>query len=94
MNHFVQNTRNTIVEGVLRSDELLVYLKEKNSPHVVALSEDATNIVDRVEFNSKKNQSTGFVLPLDRDGMPIPFAYGARNTDEIVGHFAKEAPVA
>lgn len=94
INHFVQNTRNTIVEGVLRSDELLVYLKEKNSPHVVALSEDATNIVDRVEFNSKKNQLTGFVLPLDRDGMPIPFVYGARNTDEIVGHFAKEAPVA
>lgn len=69
-------------------------MKEKNSPHVVALSEDATNIVDRVEFNSKKNQLTGFVLPLDRDGMPIPFVYGARNTDEIVGHFAKEAPVA
>lgn len=94
VNYYVQNTHNTMDEGVLRSEELLLYLQERNLPLMVSLSEDATFIVDRVQFNSKKNQLIGFVLPLNRYGMPIPFVYGARDTDEIVSHFAKNKPVA
>lgn len=94
INYFVQNTHETTIEGVLRSEELLIYLKERNLDLVVSLSEDATFVVDRVQFNSKKNQLIGFVLPINQNGMPVPFVYSAKDTDDIVRHFAVKTPVA
>lgn len=94
INYFVQNTHNTTIEGVLRDEELLIYLNEKKLPLHVSISEDATFIVDRVQYNSKKNQLIGFVLPINRYGMPKPFVYSARDTDEIVRYFIKKLPEA
>lgn len=94
LNQFIQNTHHNTIEGVLRHEELFIYLTENKLPLAVALSEDATFIVDRPQYNSKKNQLSGFVLPLNADGMPIPFTYNARNTEEIVQHFVKNTSVA
>lgn len=93
INYFVQNTHNTFIEGVLRCEELLLYLQENNLPLSVCISEDATRIVGRVQYNSKKNQLIGFVLPLNQNGIPTPFAYSAKNTDEIVRHFTSDTDV-
>lgn len=94
VNYFVQNTHNTTIEGVLRGEELFIYLNEKNLPLSVSISEDATFIVDRVQYNSKKNQIIGFVLPINGYGMPIPYVYSARDTEEIVKYFARNSPIA
>lgn len=94
INYFVQNTHKTVIEGVLRSEELLIYLKERNLDLTVSLSEDATFVVDRVQFDSKRNQLVGLVLPMNQNGMPIPCVYSAKDTDDIVRHFAKKTPVA
>lgn len=62
---------NNVNEGVLRCNELLLYLKEQNAPLVVGLSEDATRIEGRIQFDPKTNQLVGFVLPIiSKNGMP------------------------
>lgn len=56
----------------------------------VWLSEDATGIVSKIEFDPKTNQMTGIVLPTNSNtGMPIPFTYLARNAEEIQANMRK-----
>lgn len=94
LNKYIQSTR-IITEGVIRSQELLLHLERRNLPLTVALSEDATRIVDAIQYDSLTNQLIGFVLPIDStNGIPIPFAYKARSTEEIVGHFLSNTPIA
>lgn len=48
------------------------------------LSEDATGIVAKVEFDPMTNQMIGLVLPMDPStGMPTAFTYLARDAHEI-----------
>lgn len=89
-NRYVQKSNCHITEGILRSQELLLYLKERNLPLVVALSEDATRIIGRVQYDSKTNQIVGFALPVSkRNGLPIPFSFSAGSAYEIAKHFAE-----
>lgn len=89
-NRYISLSNYRIVEGIPRYDELLVYLNERKLPLVVNLSEDATRIVGKVQYDSSTNQLVGFVQPINRQtGMPIAFSYPARNAPEILSHFAK-----
>lgn len=88
-NRYTRRTHCNIVEGILRCEELRVYLEERNLPFIVSLSEDATRIDGKVQYDSKTNQMVGFVLPIDsQTGMPIVYSYKARNDSEILQHFA------
>lgn len=54
----------------------------------MSLSEDATRIIGRVQYDSVTNQLVGFVLPIEpTSGMPIPLSFPARNAEEILSHF-------
>lgn len=89
VNRYIRASNCHITEGILRCDELLIYLKERNLPLVVSLEEDATKIRDRVQYSSMHNQLVGFTLPVSSvSGLPIPFSYPARNSTEILGHFS------
>lgn len=86
---------NKIIEGVLRTDELLLYLKQRNQPLMVSLSEDATRIDNRIQYDRSTNQLIGFTLPLNKhNGMPIPFAFKARSAFEMLNHFSNGTPTA
>lgn len=88
-NRYIQASHFHITEGVLRSEELRNYLNERNYPNVVSISEDATRIVGRVQYDSRTNQVVGFTLPTNqKTGMPIPLSFPARNVAEIIQHFA------
>lgn len=90
-NRYIQKTNCRIIEGVLRCEELLQFLNERKLEKVVTMSEDATRIVGRVQYDSKTNQITGFVLPLNStNGLPVPFSFPARNVTEIMQHFDNE----
>lgn len=79
----------------MRCEELSVYLAERGCQPYVGLSEDATRIEGRLQYDPKTNQIVGFVLPVNnKNGMPIPFMYPARNADEILSHFEKKSPKA
>lgn len=90
-NRYIQSSGYHVTEGVLRCEELAIYLSERSLEPVVCLSEDATRITGRVQYDSKSNQLIGFVLPLSSgNGVPIPFKYPARNAEEILGHFVSQ----
>lgn len=90
-NRYIRSSNCHIVEGVLRCDELLVYLQKRKFPFEVSLSEDGTRIVDKVQYDSVTNQLIGFMPPINKkNGMPIPFNYPARNAAEIVNHFSNQ----
>lgn len=94
LNRYIHRSDHAIVEGELRVDELLLYLKDRKLPLWVSLSEDATRVDNKVKYDSRTNQIIGFILPTSHSGMPIPFRYKARNMQEIVSHFSKGIPVA
>lgn len=94
-NRYVQKMSDCVVEGQLRINELVRYLKGRNLPLVVSLSEDATRIDGRIQYDSRINQIVGFVSPINRKtGMPIPLSYPARNAEEMFGQFSYENPPA
>lgn len=87
---YISQYKTRIVEGELRCKELVKYLETLNSKMFVWLSEDASGVVAKVEFDSKSNQMVGLVLPLNTNtGMPIPFSFMARSADEIQTNMKK-----
>lgn len=88
-NRYIHKARHQICEGALRSESLLKYLQERNLPLIVSLSEDATRIEGRVQFDPNSNQLVGFVPPINENtGMPKTNAYKARSTEEMIFHFS------
>lgn len=90
-NRYIRKLNTNIVEGALRTNELLKYLEDRGLPLIIALSEDATRLTGTVQYDVRTNQIMGFSLPIDPvSGMPIPYTFQARNSDEIIGHFGGE----
>lgn len=71
VNRYIAREKSSAHEGVLRTKELSQYLTNQHLPRIVALSEDATRITDRIQFDRETNQLVGFVLTLGENGMPI-----------------------
>lgn len=71
VNRYISRVKSSAIEGVLRTKEFSEYLTVRNLPRVVALSEDATRITDRIQFDRETNQLVGFVLTIGENGMPI-----------------------
>jgi hypothetical protein len=82
-----------IEEGIFRFDDLLVHLKKYNSPFLVAIAEDATRIVQRVEYDAETNHCIGFVLPIDGHGLPQTDTFVADTFEDIEQMFTNH-PIA
>lgn len=94
-NRYVQKSNCHVTEGILRTNELVKYLEERDLPFVVSLSEDATKIINRPQYDSKSNQIVGMVLPSNAEhGMPIPYSYRARDAQEMIRNLADKNPMA
>ena len=70
-------------EGQFQFDELVRHLTKYNAPFVVAISEDATRIIARVEYNKETDRMVGFVLPCNEDGLPLIDSYLATSFEAI-----------
>lgn len=90
IDRYIRQTDDKLIEGELRCAALLEYLKKRELPLIVSLSEDATRIDGRPQYDNKSNQILGFVLSLDQNGMPVPNAFPARNAEEIMKHFSTQ----
>lgn len=89
INRYINASNCRLNEGILRTEELRLFLTERSLQPIVILSEDATRITGRVQYDKRSNQLVGFVLPLNSaNGLPIPFKYPARNAEEILNHFS------
>lgn len=88
--HYINESKQRVIEGKLRCNELLEYLQNMNAPLIVWLSEDATGVVPKIEYDSTFNQLSGLVLPIDQStGMPIPQSFLARSSEEIASNMNK-----
>ncbi|KAE8742486.1 hypothetical protein FOCC_FOCC011981 [Frankliniella occidentalis] len=79
---------DVIVEGVFRFKELKNFLLERNLPHKVMISEDATVVAQRIQYHSKQNQIVGFTLPLNDDGVPVSGSLPATSAKRIAYYFS------
>lgn len=81
---YINEHKPRIIEGELRCKQLKRFLEVLEVPLRVWLSEDASGIVSKIEFDPQTNQMIGIVLPMDSStGMPTAFTYLARNAEEI-----------
>lgn len=90
-NRYIRASNCSVTEGILRCNELKIYLDQRKLPFVVSHSEDATRVVDRVQYDSTTNQIIGFVPPIKpKNELPIPFQFPATSANEILDHFSNE----
>jgi hypothetical protein len=73
--------------GFLYLQECKSYLQERELPLVVAISEDATRTITKVEYDARSNQLIGFVAPYDHQGLPKQLNFPAKSAQQIVHHF-------
>lgn len=55
LNRFISLNKDNIVEGEFRSGQLKEFLKKNKLPMCVWISEDATRITIKIEYNSSSN---------------------------------------
>lgn len=89
INRYLQVNGQKIVERELRCDQLKSYLRDRNLPSIVWISEDATRITGKIQYDPTTNQLLGLVLPLNEHGMPTSYSFLARSAKEIEHHFSE-----
>lgn len=72
-----------IEEGTFRFDQLEEHLAKYNAPKAVAVAEDATRIIGKVEYDPTTNRCVGFVLPTNNDGLPKVDEHQAVQMEEM-----------
>lgn len=78
----------TPIEGSVRTEALLEFLQNKNLPKVVWISEDATRISEKIEYDPKSNQLIGFVPALNKiTGFPVLQSFPADSALTIYNYF-------
>lgn len=82
----IGNSVCDIPEGIFRAKDLKEFLVTINLPLAVWISEDATRITGRVQYDVRSNQLVGFVLPLN-NGIPITGTYTASSAAKIQDSF-------
>ncbi|XP_044758739.1 uncharacterized protein LOC123316627 [Coccinella septempunctata] len=73
-------------EGIFNFTGLKQFLEQRDLPKIVWISEDATRITDKIQYNSKTNKVMGFSLPLV-NGIPNSNAYVATSAASIKSYF-------
>ena len=84
---------NRIDEGSFRFDALQAHIERYKTPRCVSISEDATRITGRVEYDHATDRCVGFVLPLDDNRLPIVDSFMAKSFSAMEDMFAKN-PIA
>ena len=84
---------NRIDEGSFRFDELQTHIERYKTPRCVSISEDATRITGRVEYDNATDRCVGFVLPLDSNRLPIVDSFVANSFSAMENMFCKN-PIA
>ena len=75
--HIVHSEYKAIAEGDFQFDNLLQHIKQYQAPMVVAVGEDATRVIARVEYDYETGCCVGFVLPVNKNGLPLVDSFRA-----------------
>ena len=83
----VESAYKPITEGEFRFDDLVTHLNTYKSPKIVAIGEDATRVISRVEYDKETDRLIGFVLPCNDAGLPLADSFLAVSFEAIEEHF-------
>ncbi|CAH0558700.1 unnamed protein product [Brassicogethes aeneus] len=86
LNRYICRERSPVEEGFVDFEGLSRFLEENNLSKTVWISEDATRITGKIQYDSRTNKLIGFVLPL-KDGVPQTNAYIATSYNAIQKYF-------
>ncbi|CAH1183949.1 unnamed protein product [Phaedon cochleariae] len=78
---------NNFEEGVLRFRELNEFLEKRKLPKIIWISEDATRITGRIQYNPTSDTLVGFVSPFEENGLPQKNAFVTSSAQEIESYF-------
>lgn len=81
----IHSEYKTINEGQFRFDDLVQHLHNYN---IISISEDATRVIARVDYDNETNRCVGFVLPIDTNGLPINDSFLATSFTTIEKMFS------
>jgi hypothetical protein len=84
----VNSDYQVILEGEFRFDELLLHLKNYNSPLIVSIGEDATRLNARVDYDHVTDRLFGFVMPVNEQALPMTDTYLATSFTAIENFFS------
>lgn len=85
---FIATQKSNVVKGEYRFDTLKMFLKERNLPMCVWVSEDRTHISSKIEYDTLSNKIVGFVLPF-KDGRAVVDTFLATSAKTIAQYFEK-----
>jgi len=83
----------TLDEGNFRFDDLVNHLQQYNVPKIVSIGEDATRVIARIDYDNETDRCVGFVLPVDKNGLPITDSFLA-TTFEVIENMFSQAAIA
>ena len=86
----ISSHSQSLFECIMRCKDLKEFLKTRNLPLVVWLSVDATSLTGIIQYDQNTNQIVGFVVPLDKQGTPIPFSFPVTSACVIEKYFQDE----
>ena len=89
--NIVHSHYKTLDEGQFRFDDLAQYLQQLGVPKIVSVGEDATRVIARIDYDNETDRCVGFVLPVDKKGVPVTDAFLATTFDAIEDMFAKNS---
>ena len=73
----MRKSYSKLTEGEFRFDKLSAHLDAYKSPRIISISEDATCIICRIEYDANGDKLVGFVLPVDDNFLPITDSFYA-----------------
>ena len=76
-----------IDEGCFRFDELAEHLEKYGGIAAVSIGEDATRVIARVDYDPETDRCVGFVLPVDKNGLPMIDSFQATSFSAIESMF-------
>ncbi|KAJ8686027.1 hypothetical protein QAD02_021820 [Eretmocerus hayati] len=87
VHRYIRTKSQPIAEGEIRASGLRVFLDSRQLGDEVWLSEDATRVTSRIQYDSRNNEVVGFVLPTDENSMPKTHIFKATDAQTIVNYF-------
>ena len=77
----VHTTYTYHMEGVFHFKGLEEHLKLYNATKIISISEDATRLIGRVDYDKETDKLVGFVLPSNDEGIPLSDSFKAISFD-------------
>ena len=84
---FISDSADLIIEGQCRAKELKTFLETNKYPSYVWVSEDATRISNKVQFDPSSNTLIGLVAPWNEHSMPRPHFFKVDSAAKIKEFF-------